>query len=182
MSDSFSRPTTCDFAAKIVDEPHHDLVRIHELLDQARRGDDAPWGLSTAMALIERSAFAEDGPSISNTQKVQLMEAANAAIIGAARWLPPTVSDELLAAGLRGVLHQVAYWYLGRDGVSRFPQDLLSVSAAHARILRNQLHNLSLAREINARSQHEGNAIEALAAFRTCSPVLAQGPVGSRLN
>ena len=59
-----------------------------------------------AMAAIERSASSDERPTISNAQKEQFMEAAKTAIIGAARWLPSTVSDGMLVAGLRGVLHQ----------------------------------------------------------------------------
>jgi hypothetical protein len=100
----------------------------------------------------------------------------------ARRWLPSRVSDELLVAGLRGVLHQIALWYLGRDNASDSSQQALSISAAQARILRNEMHNLSLAREIEARSQHDGTVIEALTAFRTFSSAPVQSSGSSKLN
>jgi hypothetical protein len=182
MPNSIIHRDAFDFATSIADDPTHRLLRIIELLDQARSGDDAPWALSMAMASIERNAFADETPAIGAEQKVQLMEAVKAALVAAARWLPSAVSDELLAAGARGVLHQIAYWYLGRAKASDFPQDLLSASSAYARILRNHLHNLSLASEIDARSQRYGTAIEALAAFRSRSPLRAQASVSAKLN
>ena len=90
-----------------------------------------------AMAAIERSASSDERPTISNAQKEQFMEAAKTAIIGAARWLPSTVSDGMLVAGLRGVLHQIACWDHGRDNASDFSLQAVSMSAAQARMVRS---------------------------------------------
>lgn len=121
-------------------------------LEQAARGDQIAWSLSNAMASVD--AHYQDRRSIiSSDQRVQLLSAIIRAHAIATIHLPKSYNRNQINAGMEALATQVMLWAETSDRTARRHAHFMSDTRARARMLRNDLHNMSLLDEIKLRSK-----------------------------
>lgn len=125
---------------------------IWRSLEQAARGDHIAWALSNAMASVE-AHYQNRQVKLSADQRVQLMSAVIRAHATATAHLPKSYNRNQINVGMEALATQVLLWAEATDRTARRHAHLLSDARAHARMFRNDLHNMSLSDEIETRSK-----------------------------
>jgi riboflavin biosynthesis pyrimidine reductase len=129
---------------------------IWRSLEQAARGDHIAWALSNAMASVD-AHYQNRQLIISADQRVQLMSAVIRTHAIAAVYLPKSYNRNQIDAGMEAFATQIMLWAEAPDRTVRRHPHFLSDTRAHARMFRNDLHNMSLLDEIEARSNERFN-------------------------
>jgi hypothetical protein len=133
-------------------EFNHIVEMDISLLDQAARGEHLAWALSTAMSSIMSRYRRRNGLRPSDRQRDRLLAAITAAYVTADRTLPPRCRRSKILAGMEALAGIVAYWAAEDEQRATWPRDTYLDMCAHALILRNELHNVSLIEEIADRA------------------------------
>jgi hypothetical protein len=129
------------------------------LLNQAARGEHLAWALSGAMHSVMLRYGRRNGPRPSDRQRDRLLEAITSAYVTADRILPPLCKRSKIFAGLEALAGIVVYWAAGDEQRAAWPRDTYSDMCAYARIFRNELHNISLAEEIEERAEKRRSTV-----------------------
>jgi hypothetical protein len=148
------------------DPPTHEEIEFDHviefdisLLNQAARGEHLAWALSTAMSSIMTRYRRRNGLRPTDRQRDRLLEAITSAYLTADRMLPPLCRRSMIFTGMEALAGIVAYWAAEDEQRAAWPRDAYSDMCAYARIFRNQLHNISLAEEIEERAEKRRSAI-----------------------
>jgi hypothetical protein len=135
------------------------------LFDQAARGEHTAWALSSAMYSVMLRSERRNGLRPSHRQRDGLLASITSAYLTADRMLPPLCRRSRIFAGMEALAGIVAYWASDDEQRATWPRDAYLDMCAHARIFRNELHNLSLAEEIEERAERRrSNVIASLLA------------------
>jgi hypothetical protein len=129
------------------------IESIVGFLNQAARGEHLAWALSSAMASVMSPYRRRNGLRPSHRQRDRLLAAISSAYLTADRTLPPLCRRSKIFAGMDALASIVAYWAAEDEQRSAWPRDTYLDKCAHARIFRNDLHNISLAEEIEERAE-----------------------------
>lgn len=125
---------------------------IWRSLERAAQGDQIAWSLSNAMASVD-AHYQNPRCVISPDQRVQLISAIIRAHAIATVHLPKSYNRNQINAGMEALATQVMIWAETPDRTARRHAHFLSDTRARARMLRNDLHNMSLLDEIKLRSK-----------------------------
>lgn len=139
---------------------------ICDLLAQVARGDDTTaWALSTALEIVDGHSRNPDRVPISAGQRDRLLMAVVRAHVAAVDFLASWFDQRNVDRGMKALVGQVLLW--AETGERSMLRDCDRVADLHAcaRIFRNHMHNLSLAKEIaiRAHQRREGCVQELLA-------------------
>jgi hypothetical protein len=141
------------------DPPTHEEIEFDHviesdisLLNQAARGEHLAWALSSAMASIMSRYRRRNGLRPSDRQRDRLLAAITSAYLTADRMLPPLCRRSRIFAGMEALAGIVAYWAADDEQRAAWPRDSYADMYPYARIFRNELHNISLAEEIEERA------------------------------
>jgi hypothetical protein len=145
-----------DFAP---DPPTHEEIEFDHivemdicLLNQAARGEHLAWALSSAMASIMTRYRRRNGLRPCPRQRDRLLAAITSAYQTADRMLPPLCRRSKIFAGMEALAGVIAYWVADDEQRADWHPHVYADMCAHARILRNELHNISLSEEIEERA------------------------------
>ena len=141
------------------DPPTHEEIEFDyviefdiSLLNQAARGEYLAWALSSVMASIMSRYRRRNGLRPNDRQRDRLLAAITSAYLTAARMLPPLCRRSKIFSGMEALAGIVAYWAAEDEQRAIWRPHTYIDMCAHARILRNELHNISLAEEIAERA------------------------------
>jgi hypothetical protein len=129
------------------------------LLNQAARGEHLAWALSSAMASIMSRCGRRNGLRPSDRQRDRPLAAISSAYLTADRTLPPLCRRSKIFVGMEALAGIVAYWAAEDEQRPAWPRDTYSDMYAYARIFRNNLHNVSLAEEIEERAEKRRSGV-----------------------
>jgi hypothetical protein len=135
------------------------VEHIISLLNQAGRGEHTAWALSNAMASIMSRSGRRKGPRPSLTQRDRLLQAIGLAYLKANDILPPLCRRSRILGGLEALAGLVLWWAEGDEQRASWHPHAYVNLCAYARIFRNDLHNVSLAEEIEERAEKRCAAI-----------------------
>jgi hypothetical protein len=144
---------------------HEEIVFDHivefdiGLLNQAARGEHLAWALSSVISSIMARYGRRNAPRPSHCQRDRLLTAITSAYLTADRTLPPLCRRSKILDGMIGLAGIVAYWAAQDEQRADWPQDMYLDMCAYARIFRNELHNISLAEEIEERAERRRSQI-----------------------
>ncbi len=122
------------------------------LFEQAARGQHTAWALSEAMASIMSPRHQCSGLMLNDRQRERLLGAIAAAHGKAIDTLPPLCRRSKITVGMEALAGLVVYWAESGKQRAAWPRDGYIDLQATARILRNDLHNLSLLEGIEERA------------------------------
>ncbi|ANY83003.1 hypothetical protein BB934_32845 (plasmid) [Microvirga ossetica] len=179
MAELFPNYADEDFSP---DPPTHEEIGFDHivefdisLLNQAARGEHIAWALSSAMASIMSRYRRRNGLRPYQRQRDRLLAAITSAYLTADRTLPPLCRRSMIFTGMEALAGIVTYWAADDEQRAVWPRDTYADTCAHARIFRNQLHNISLAEEIEERA-HRRRAEVIHSLLQTDSnPLLKEG-------
>jgi signal transduction histidine kinase len=135
------------------------IESILGLLNQAARGENLAWALSSAMSSIMSRCGRRNAPRPNDRQRDRLLAAITAAYLTADRTLPPLSRRSRIFVGMEALAGIVAYWAAADEQRATWLRDAYSDMYAYARIFRNELHNLSLAEEIEERAEKRRSSV-----------------------
>ena len=123
-----------------------------QCLDQAARGQHVAWSLSNALESVGRHFRDTRAGPISKAQCDELLATVVRAQLGAIVHLPESYPREQIDAGMQALAGQVMLWAEKPEISARRPRHALADLNAYARMLRNDMHNVSLREEIDRRA------------------------------
>jgi hypothetical protein len=148
------------------DPPAHEEIEFDHiiefdisLLNQAARGEHLAWALSSVMSSIMTRYGRRNSPRPSHRQRDRLLAAITSAYLTADRTLPPLCRRSKIFAGMEALAGIVAYWAAEDEQRAASSRDTYNDMYAYARIFRNDLHNLSLAEEIEERAEKRRSGV-----------------------
>jgi hypothetical protein len=130
-----------------------DIEHIICLLNQAARREHLAWALSGAMHSVMLRYGRRNSPRPSDQQRARLLEAIGSAYLTADRTLPPLCRRSKIFVGMEALAGIIVYWASDDEQRVAWPRDAYLDMCAYARIFRNELHNISLAEEIEDRAE-----------------------------
>jgi hypothetical protein len=129
------------------------------LFSQAARGEYLAWALSTAMSSVMSRCGRRNGLRPSERQRDRLLAAITSAYLTADRLLPPLCRRSRIFYGMEALAGIVIRWAQDDEQRASWPPHAYIDLNAYARILRNDLHNISLAEEIEERAEKRRSAL-----------------------
>ena len=132
---------------------------ILTLLYQAARGQHIAWALSEAMASIMSPRRQYSQSRLNHRQRDKLLNAIASVYLRARDTLPGHCRRSRVSAGIEALAGIVSYWAASDKERAEWHPHMYPDLVAHARILRNELHNLCLSEEIAERAEKRRSAV-----------------------
>jgi hypothetical protein len=138
---------------KVQSELDLKIVDILHDLNRVTRGpvSDVPYNASMALYRLQLATARRDAQRISKDQRDRLLEALDEVAPKLHGLFPVKImpADHVAAKwGLKAARGLIRSWHKTPEQRAAFPRNLAAITTAEVRILRNLLHNRSLAREV----------------------------------